>query len=60
LIDPLYLDGISYHNGVSYQDGVSELPCRIGDMETWRRRRLSERKMMIHEEEGDLQRKKVI
>jgi hypothetical protein len=36
-------------------------------METWRRtsrqwRRLSERKMMIHEEEkeGDLQRKKVI
>jgi hypothetical protein len=33
-------------------------------METWRRtskwRRLSERKMMIHEEECDLQKKKVI
>jgi hypothetical protein len=36
----------------------------MGDMEAWRRtgkwRRLSERKMMIHEEEGDWQRKKVI
>jgi hypothetical protein len=36
-IDTLHLDGVSHHDGMSHQDGVSELPCRIGDMETWGR-----------------------